>query len=236
MGFFDSQMDSDTVKYMTDTPFDTINLIFLYLSEQLVLKSKILKHIEKIKKGEFEDPNFQTNDKIAQFVNVSYFADKEKKERRMDFGIPLYRYEKIFNKIETIEWDFIKVNQTYVRKHSLVEAKVTRDNYTTIEIRPDPKFKFYESEVKEVIKEIETKLVNPEDGTPRFMCFSSGPELTILTKNAEEILKIAQRGFKIFVYGQVQTVLVSMPGCAEIFNLVGEFIKMKVKRAEGRLR
>ncbi|MDD3627936.1 MAG: hypothetical protein PHV06_11545 [bacterium] len=235
MGFLDSQMDSDTIKFMTETPFDTVNLLFLYLSEQLVLKSKILKHVDKVSKGQFEDADFQTNDKIAQFVNVSYFADKEKKERRMDFGVPLYKYEKIFNKIETIEWDFIKLNKIYLQKHFILEAKINRDNYTTIEIKPDPRFKFYENEIKELTKEIDTKLIDPS-GNPKYMCFSNGPELTILTKNAEEIIKIAQRGFKMFVYGQVQTVLVAMPGAAEVFNLLFDYVCKKLKRAEGRLR
>ena len=229
MGFFDSKMDSDTIKQMTETPFDTINLLFLFLSEQLVLKSKIGKHIKAVKSGECEDPSFKTNDMIAQFVSLSYFIDEEKTQKRVDFGKPLYEYDKVFNTMSSIEWDFIKINKTYLKKHTLVEAKIVRDAYTTIEIKMDTKFKFYQKEIKEIIEMIEDKFKD-ESGSPKYMCFSNGPELTILTKNAEEIIKITQRGFKMFVYGKVNVVLVSMPGAGEIFNLIITYVQKKMHK------
>ncbi|MCK4667483.1 hypothetical protein KAU33_12075 [Candidatus Dependentiae bacterium] len=230
MGFFDSKMDSDTIKQMTETPFDTINLLFLFLSEQLILKSKIGKHIAAVKSGECEDPSFKTNDMIAQFVSLSYFIDKEKTQKRVDFGKPLYEYDKVFNTMSTIEWDFIKINKTYLKKHTLVEAKIVRNEYATIEIKMDTKFKFYQKEIKEIIDMIEDKFKD-ESGSPKYMCFSNGPELTILTKNAEEIIKITQRGFKMFVYGKVDVVLVSMPGAGEIFNLIITYVQKKMHKS-----
>lgn len=229
MGFFDSQMDSETVKQMTETPFDTVNLLFLYLSEQLVLKSKILKHIKAVRSGEEEDPDFVTNDKIAQFVSVSFYLDEEKTKKRMDFGVPLYSYDRVMNRINTIEWDFIKVNKVYLKKHNIMEAKVTREDYTQIQIKMDPKFKFYQNEIKEITDTIEKKFVN-ENGECKYMLFSNGPELTILTKNAEEIVKIAQRGFRMYVYGKVQVVLVARSGAADIFNLICEFVDSKLNK------
>ncbi len=230
MGFFDTKMDSDTIKQMTETPFDTINLLFLFLSEQLVLKSKISKHVAAVRSGECKDPSFQTNDKIAQFVSLSYFIDEEKTQKRVDFGKPLYEYDKVFNKMSVIEWDFIKINKTYLKKHNVVEAKILRDSFTTIEIKMDTKFKFYQKEIEEIITFTEEKFKD-ENGSPKYMCFSNGPELTILTKNAEEIIKIAQRGFKMFVYGKVNVVLVAMPGAGELFNLIIGYVQKKLHKS-----
>ncbi len=202
-------------EFLNKTAFDSVLILFLYMTEQLGYKNALLKYSQKIKKGEFAvKPSSEL--RFTKFIAVLH----EKHAHNLtEPGVNLFSLGGT-NNLEELAWKRVLLNKGNISRFNIEEAFVESQDFTVINVRFSEKF-YIKKEIQGLVEnEMERMSQSGE-----FMFFNNGKELSFLDKNAKPVFEIFDRGYHVKIYGTVERILIPQKHTAHFFNIWKENFK-----------
>ena len=200
---YQSQMDLNN--FLNKTPFDSIMILFLYISEQLAYKSNLIRYI----KGKRRRPP-KDDFKFSKFVHILYTRDDRS---RSEPGISIFNLNEEKKTLETLDWKRIILNKTNFRKYRINEAYIENPDFTVLNIKfPRSAYVNYDilNEIKGEMEEI------CKDG--KYLFFDRDRELALMDGNAKPIFEVLNNGYHVKVYGKVERIILPKSLGVRFFN------------------